>query len=841
MLKLLALLLLSACGCGDDAPGGPDGGVDGDDGATRTPTAPALPAPPMPVEAPRLTAWDCPGGWRAIDIEGVIACDPYPASGVASCDPFEAHLPGEPGCVRLDTACSASFPSAPSDAFFVDASATAAGVGTRESPFQAVGEAIDAAPAGATIAIAPGTYAEQLTISRSVTLIGACAERAILSATSGESVHVTAGDVTVRGLAITGLRANGGRLDVESSALEASSVPALVIEGASTVAHLREVLVRGGAVANVGVLARSGATLELERVLVRNAQGNGVEASGASVTLRDAVITTISPASDDTRRMMYAHDGATMTVERVALLGVAAVTMPSRPTVGRVATVRDPGTTMTVTDLFARGVDAPDQRGAGFSVIAGGTLRGRRIRFERLRHNAVGLNGMGSLAELEDVAVADVGRFNDDQPFGAAASVDAASRLVLKRALIDGYYRWALTAQAENARLEVEDAIVRDGRVGDPADDPALIANAPAAILSNMASFKLVRVLVQRFGPRGLRVLDSDAEVEDLAIEDAVPTGWLEALGTDGLAIETARTRGTYSRVRVRGAGAAALLALDATVTFDDFDIEDTRTEMRGAGGGGIAVGGVGTLTLHRTRVRGALFIAVGTFAREAEIEASDLEIVGARSIPAESPGLEFGYAALAFIGSMRLERARITDFGNGGLTAIASGRIEATDLTIANSHAVALSYGRCIDIEQRSFARIERADLSDCRGVGVLAYDRGWLELSDLRVRGTRIGCDDDGCTRDAFGFGVYALDEAQVKLERFDIAEHALCGVSVDAMSTVDLAHGVVHDNPIGVCVEGMSPPAVDVRFDNVQNLAAQMLPVPDPAIAPPELTTE
>lgn len=83
-------VLLVACG-GD--PAASDAGRDAGarDAAAYSPIPPASPA---------MTP--CPPGWRDIDVAGVVACDPWPATGRRDdCGPDEAHFPGTDGCARI--------------------------------------------------------------------------------------------------------------------------------------------------------------------------------------------------------------------------------------------------------------------------------------------------------------------------------------------------------------------------------------------------------------------------------------------------------------------------------------------------------------------------------------------------------------------------------------------------------------------------------------------------------------------------------------------------------------------------------------------------------------------
>ncbi len=198
MSALLAIAFLAAC---DEDP--PDPTADASADAAPPPRIelelPAEPAPP--VFTP------CPDGWSERVIDDLVVCEPYP-DGRRDCDVGEVHLPGEPGCARIGSACPAdgfpaSLPEAP-DVRFVRAGAR--GTGTRSAPYGAIGEALAAVALEGLVVVAPGTYREDLVLTRPVTLLGACASETVVEGRGSEVAVIgvegafsTVRDLTVRG------------------------------------------------------------------------------------------------------------------------------------------------------------------------------------------------------------------------------------------------------------------------------------------------------------------------------------------------------------------------------------------------------------------------------------------------------------------------------------------------------------------------------------------------------------------------------------------------------------------------------------------------------------------
>jgi hypothetical protein len=239
-VAFLVLLAILGLGCGNGSPGTDAGDVvdAADDGGFDVP----MPAPPVltpcpegwvevpPDEPDGVTTCDpwpdggpavltpCPDGWREVtDPEtGTVACDPWPESGYEECTAVdEAHFPGEPGCVRVGTAC------APGDDWATDlpgdrpiryvlAGAPAGGDGTRASPFGTIQEAMSGAPSGTVVALSKGTFDEVVVLPAGVTLWGACvAETLVASSVPAEdfgTINVWGRDVGVRNLRVSGRR-----------------------------------------------------------------------------------------------------------------------------------------------------------------------------------------------------------------------------------------------------------------------------------------------------------------------------------------------------------------------------------------------------------------------------------------------------------------------------------------------------------------------------------------------------------------------------------------------------------------------------------------------------------
>ena len=97
---------------------------------------------------------------------------------------------------------------------YVDASNTT-GVedGTQANPYNTIQEGVNAASSGKTVGVAPGTYAEEVTMKSGVSLIGAKRETTIIDGgdNSGDVVKIISlSNVRVSGFTIRGAISGGG-------------------------------------------------------------------------------------------------------------------------------------------------------------------------------------------------------------------------------------------------------------------------------------------------------------------------------------------------------------------------------------------------------------------------------------------------------------------------------------------------------------------------------------------------------------------------------------------------------------------------------------------------------
>ncbi|MHB8875496.1 MAG: right-handed parallel beta-helix repeat-containing protein [Myxococcaceae bacterium] len=207
---------------------------------------------------PALGRTDCvPVGWTTCPAGFSLAGSPSgcePVLPAVKCEGATREVIGSGTCQPIGD-CAAAFPPAEAT-LFVDP--TFAQVDATH--FRTVRDALVAAASGATIAVESGTYTENLSFTRPVTLVGRCPER----------VHLTPGDPLQAGLVADGVR------DVRVSGFEVSGF-------------------LGGAV------ARTGGSLELTDVLLRNNAATGAAAIGVGPASQPSFLKLTRSAVRDLR------------------------------------------------------------------------------------------------------------------------------------------------------------------------------------------------------------------------------------------------------------------------------------------------------------------------------------------------------------------------------------------------------------------------------------------------------------------------------------------------------------------------------------------------------------
>lgn len=564
---------------------------------------------PWPDSSP--VKWDCPEGWRQIVDDGVETCDPFPEGGPGECGPYEVQYPGDPECTAVGTECPLGyFPEdLPSEANLIYVQSGFQG-GDGVSPASPLGSLdqvdFDGLTSGTVVALAKGTYPWAGRLSRDVTLWGACPAETFLTAPATPSTEPAL---------------------VAAQRLEG-------VEGAEVVVKNLTITDPGGP----GLLVQ-GLLLRVEGIVVERAQGAGVSAlPNGTLSARDLLVRDTRPTSD----------GRTGHGLRV-LGGSARVAKAVFDQSRQFGVLQSGGSFLILEDVIVRNTESQTADrlfGGGLSLTSGGTAEVRRAVFERNRDIGVSVVDEGTRLFLEDTIVRDTRSREVDQRSGRGLNVVLGASVEVRRASFVRNRELGVFVGGEDARLVLEDAVVRDtgvqagrkegGRglgveLGGKADvrRSAFLRNqglGVAAFLPN-AQLALEDVLIRDNQGRGLNVQEgASVEVRRALVEANRGVGVFAGSPDTRTLIEDTVVRDTeseeVSQEEGRGlnvqAGASvevrrALLAnnrsigafvSDALLSMEDVTVRDTRSQTSDLEGGrGLNVENGATATVRRTVV----------------------------------------------------------------------------------------------------------------------------------------------------------------------------------------------------------------------------------------------
>ena len=257
---------------------------------------------------------------------------------------------------------------------YVKAGADGGDGASPSTPFGTITQALVGIPAGATIAIAKGSYTEYVPITRAITLLGACAEQTVITAPSRTASRGTidiGAAATLKNLQVKGPR------------------PGVWILKNADFAVLKGVIVRKAEL--VGVFVSDNGRAQLEDVLIEQTlpdPANGTLGRALQV-LSGGQVKGTGVVADKKRDVSITLDGA--------------------------------GCSLDVNDLVVRDTQselASSAFGQSLEVRYGARATITRALFERNRNLAVAIDQAGSAVTLTDVVVQDTLAQENNRRYG---------------------------------------------------------------------------------------------------------------------------------------------------------------------------------------------------------------------------------------------------------------------------------------------------------------------------------------------------------------------------------------------------------------------------------------
>jgi hypothetical protein len=710
----------------------------------------------------------------------------------------------------------------------VSSGAPAGGTGTRDAPFDRIADALAVASAGSVVAVAAGTYAEDIVVPTGVTVWGACAAQTTLAGAASAEAIVTIdnADAVLRDLTISGEQAGvwvataPARVALRGVVIE--GVRLAGISAADADVTLEDVAIRALRPSSSGAYGRglhlARGTLAADRVVIEDALDVGVFLAEADARLTDVAVLGTGPQPADGARGHGLHGQfARITVERA--------TFEDNHRVG--LTTGGDGGELRVTDLVVRRTLLSNESSRALDVEQGSHLAMSRVLITD--HEDLGLLVHNGSVEASDVLVART--TSGAEGLTGRGIALQLSPGAMSRVLVAGAVDMGVFVAGFASDVTLEDVTVRDVALGRSPEEASGIGIA----CQHGATAALSRVLVEGAESSGLYAGTPDT---DMTVTDFV-------VRRSGSALYSRGVSSTFGAVVRLGRGVVEgydeiglLVAADgAFLRGEDLTIRDTTGDGSVAARVGRAVSAqMGSrLELARVAIERVGDSGIACVGPDASCSAEDVTITDV----AAAPTGHFGRGVYAQDASLDLSRASIRRATEVGLAAQGELSVaRATDIVVRDTRSGAEGhFGRGILASVSATVEIERAVLEGNREVGAGAFVGGQLRLTDVVVRNTQVrSCAEDVCEGLGAGIGIAAIAGGVVSVQGFVVEDNALIGLQIARDGAMDATDGVVRGNPVGanVQVPGYDVARISdgVRYeDNGRRLDATELYVPSP----------
>jgi hypothetical protein len=642
--------------------------------------------------------------------------------------------------------------------------------GSADHPFATLAAAAAAAGDGAWLLVAAGTYPGALEVTGVLHVVGVCAPRVTIAATTATAALVAHGAgarVDVRGVTAAGVSvADGGQLTLAH--VQIAGAPGIGVSASGAQLRATDVVVLGDPGGSWGVLANSGAAVVASRVVLVGNVGAGLVAlENATVALSDSVVR-------DQRPSAMGGDGYGLVAGQAAQLTLVRGVVDANTNAGISAT--DADTHLVLTDAVIRGTlpSQPDRtRGYGIYAVARATVDATRALVTSNRTAGVHVENRGTVVALTESVVRSTQAQASDGSGGWGITLADRGALVASRTQIADNLEAGLYA-TQYASAMLTDCLVAatrsqlsDGRFGYgiDAEGGTQLTGTGVLIDDNRAAGVLLR----------------DAVTHVVLTDSAVRGTRPHALdGHTGFGIDVGlQAQLTGARLLITDNSVAGLVARDprTAVVMDDVRVERTRPDA-----------------VDQTSGRGLVFLdgCTGSLGHvRAELNAD-------AALRASGTGTLVRISESALVDTL----PQASDLRRGiGLDAALGAAVVGRGLLITGSHAE-----------------------------GVLALDPATdVRVSDSIVRATHPRVADRGG-----GEGVAAGTGASVSLERVLVEGNREAGVEAsDVGTSVSLASAVVaetlpsaFDGHLGVGLEvvggaGLVASAVLIRANRTAGL--------------------
>jgi len=591
-----ALLALGfALGCGSDpAPSTPDASIpDAGSSADASGCSPGeVPLDGGGCRAAGLPPSTCAAGEAEVGGGCLAAGVPTDAcgrgfapDGAQGCEPVLPSQPcakgqiaqlGETACHDVAPCGAAPWGSIPTDATtqYVDAAyGQADSDGTAAKPWTTIGAGILAAMPGAVIAVAAGSYKEDVAIAgKPVRLWGRCPGLVEIVGTGGAlAIGAGAAGTEVHDLALTGDGWAGCEISGADDVLldrvwmhDTTGARGIEVDNdlGPTAATITRSLIEWTSLTAVNVW---GATATLESTVVRDAQNLG---RGINIAVHAGVTATATVRS--------------CIIERNGEDGVAVF-----------------GSDLTLERSLVRDTQAdPSSQGAGFGLYVTqdrGAPASATVRDSVLEHNAfIGIGALGAVVTVERSVVRDTLARPSDLAYGRGLSMQDRSTLAMTSCLVDANRETGIVVNDSDATIA--SSIVRgtQPQASDSTNGSGITVRNEPTNPSTGGTLALVSSIVEDSRSFGVLVVGSEATIESSIVRATQLQASDGTLG-NGILVQHDPESGRRSTASIAGSVVdqsreAGLFVLNSDVKVDATRVSGTVPGASPTFGDGILV-----------------------------------------------------------------------------------------------------------------------------------------------------------------------------------------------------------------------------------------------------------
>lgn len=628
---------------------------------------------------PLLPAEECPEGTMAVI--GNTTCQPVgipadkcaagfspddkggcvPVLPTVDCPMGQMAVPGETECHEPQACGTGTWGDIPIDATtqYVDAGYTGgASDGSLSKPWTTIQDALDAAPLDAVVAIAAGTYAEDVTIQQGVKLWGVCPSKvAILgspSAAQPASLRIKplpAGQITeVHGVSISGSK-NGiavlGTTGVSFSGLWVHDT--------------------GGA--SVGFLANGGAEIALEKSLFESTPGAGIMISGSTMSVNRSVIRD-TPSQTTDGQFGEGIDVFSQNGKRGSLTLSDSLLERNH---NQAIFVAD--SDITVERAVIRQTQAQTSNSKWGAAIYLGGVEGQRCTLKLSdsfidQNHTAGVFNFGSDATIERTVIQNTQAQPDDQAGGIGIVVQNMGNERATLTLTDSVLEQNLDAGLfiYTSDATVSGTIIRDTQP--MADNTLGVGVALGQIDGNPATLTMTRSLLDRNHDMGLYVFGASATLEKCTIQNTLTqvSDNMSGRGIDVEATNGVRAALTLTDSLLDHNQEVSLFIAASDATVRRCVIRNTLPAANLTNGGGVSVqeDGVerGVLTLEDSVIDQSF--DVGLFAVDSDV---NIQRTVVRNTKTRSSDQSFGDAISVIEANLTVDTAMLRNNGRASMS----------------------------------------------------------------------------------------------------------------------------------------------------------------------------